>query len=182
MENEVDIYIIQKQTALQRYSKKYPNIDFLDYLEKDGQSIDRLKYAHDEHMKSKEYLLECLNNYHLSYKIYNLDEISETYTLFYNDKQQNSGLNPKKNLVVALGGDGTLLHASHYVGGSVTLLGINSCPAHSVGHLCAIHTDKIKSFFELFLQNQLPIEKARRLKIKTSNGQYLPLALNDILI
>src|SRR3954468_19542377 len=39
-------------------------------------------------------------------------------------------------LVVAVGGDGTLLAASHNVG-SVPILGVNSAPAHSVGFFCA---------------------------------------------
>src|SRR5690242_20557325 len=36
------------------------------------------------------------------------------------------------SLVVTVGGDGTLLNASHYVD-SVPILGINSAPSHSVG-------------------------------------------------
>ena len=38
--------------------------------------------------------------------------------------------------VIAVGGDGTLLSASHYVGGETRLVGINSDPQNSVGYLC----------------------------------------------
>src|SRR5262245_45108341 len=39
------------------------------------------------------------------------------------------------SLVVTVGGDGTLLNASHYVD-SVPILAINSAPSHSVGFFC----------------------------------------------
>ena len=40
------------------------------------------------------------------------------------------------DLVVAVGGDGTLLAASHNVV-DVPILGVNSAPGHSVGFFCA---------------------------------------------
>ena len=40
-------------------------------------------------------------------------------------------------LVVTVGGDGTLLAASHLVGGGVPVVGINSSPRSSVGFFCA---------------------------------------------
>jgi len=40
-------------------------------------------------------------------------------------------------LVVTLGGDGTLLSASHHIGHKTPLLGINSDPMFSIGHFCA---------------------------------------------
>ena len=41
------------------------------------------------------------------------------------------------DLVVTVGGDGTLLAASHDVGPDSALLGVNSSPNHSVGFFCA---------------------------------------------
>ena len=53
-------------------------------------------------------------------------------------------------LVIAVGGDGTLLAASHNVG-SVPVLGVNSAPSHSVGFFCAAQ----RSDFEIHLQRAL---------------------------
>ena len=97
-----------------------------------------MQEAHNEHLRSKEILINALNKHSLSYKIFNLDELAINNICYYDDKCPKSGLRPKLKLVISLGGDGTLLHASHHVGGDVLLLGINSCPAHSVGHMCPI--------------------------------------------
>lgn len=43
------------------------------------------------------------------------------------------------DIVITVGGDGTLLSASHYVGPGTPILGINSDPATSIGHFCALN-------------------------------------------
>jgi NAD+ kinase len=40
------------------------------------------------------------------------------------------------DLVVTIGGDGTLLSASHQIGPGLPLLGVNSAPEHSIGFFC----------------------------------------------
>jgi len=42
------------------------------------------------------------------------------------------------DLVITVGGDGTLLAASHYIEKGIPVLGINSDPKTSVGHFCAL--------------------------------------------
>ena len=182
MQNEVDVYIIQKQTTLERYTHSKFNVDFFDYLERDNQTTAPLQKAHDEHIKSRDILIKSLKKHSLSYKIYNLDELSENNICYFNDKCPQSGLRPKKNLVISLGGDGTLLHASHHVGGDVCLLGINSCPKHSVGHMCPIIPKHIEKTIEFFVKNEFKIKNVRRLKLEASRKQSLPLALNDVLL
>ena len=182
MQSEVDVYIIQKQTTLERYTQRNLNVDFFDYLERDRQTPAPLQQAHKEHLKSRKILTKCLEKHSLSYKIFNLDEITQNNICYFNDKCPNSGLKPKKNLVISLGGDGTLLHASHHVGGDVCLLGINSCPEHSVGHMCPIIPKYIEKAIECFVNKEFTASSIRRLKLEASRKQILPLALNDVLL
>ncbi len=182
MQSEVDVYIIQKQTTLERYTHSKLNVDFFDYLERDKQTPVPLQQAHNDHVKSRELLIKSLEKYSLSYKVFNLDELYENNICYYNDKCDNSGLRPKKNLVISLGGDGTLLHASHHVGGDVCLLGINSCPEHSVGHMCPVIPKYIDKTIECFINNKYKVKNVRRLKLEASRKQSLPLALNDVLL
>ncbi|BBH53585.1 NAD(+)/NADH kinase [Fluviispira sanaruensis] len=182
MHNEVDVYIVQKQTTWERYTQRPLNVDFFDYLERDGQTHQPLRFAHEEHIKSRKLLIDSLEKYQLSYKIYNLDEVAQNNICFFNEKCDQSGLRPQKKLVISLGGDGTLLHASHHVGADIKLLGINSCPEHSVGHLCPIIPKYIEKAIECFVKNDYKTKAIRRLKLETSHRQNLPLALNDILL
>ena len=59
------------------------------------------------------------------------------------------------SLVVTVGGDGTLLAASHHVG-SIPILGVNSSPEHSVGFFCPAHLGNLLPMLERALDGTLP--------------------------
>ncbi|MES2615702.1 MAG: NAD(+)/NADH kinase [Bdellovibrionota bacterium] len=182
-EDEVDVIIIQKQTALERYTKRHLNIDFLDYLSQDIQSKEQLNSAHHAHVESRKILLECLRHLKMKSILLNLDELKESKLHFFQENKINSGFAPKQNIVISLGGDGTLLHASHYVGGKIQLLGVNSCPENSVGHLCAANSKNVHEILEqILVEKNSRAKSLKRLRIKVSNHKNIPLALNDILI
>lgn len=73
------------------------------------------------------------------------------------------------DLVLAVGGDGTLLAASHSVG-SVPLLGVNSDPERSVGFYCAGRGEKLEGTLERALAGSLPATWLTRMKV-TLNGR-----------
>ena len=180
--NQPDVWIVQKKTALERYTKRALNVDFFDYLERAGQSLDGLVHAHNEHNKSRDRLLKHLEVLGISAEIFTLDELAASAKDFYSSEKPESGLHPARGLVLALGGDGTLLHASHYVGNDVWLAGVNSCPEHSVGHLCDILPNDIERKISMLLARSVEPTLVRRLKTVSSRGHVLPLALNDVLL
>jgi NAD+ kinase len=73
------------------------------------------------------------------------------------------------DLVIAVGGDGTLLAASHNIG-SVPLLGVNSDPERSVGFYCAGRGDELEAMLERALAGTLPATWLTRMKV-TLNGR-----------
>jgi NAD+ kinase len=85
------------------------------------------------------------------------------------------------DLVVTVGGDGTVLGASHFVSNGI-LLGVNSAPGDSVGHFCAVHRQSFTARLDDVLRDEwLPIELTRL--AVSLDDQLLPeLALNDVLI
>ncbi|HKQ79744.1 MAG TPA: NAD(+)/NADH kinase [Blastocatellia bacterium] len=85
------------------------------------------------------------------------------------------------DLVISIGGDGTLLGASHYVRNGM-MLGVNSAPGDSVGHFCVANRRNFVERLDAILNLKWrPVELAR-LQI-TLDGKPLPeLALNDVLI
>ncbi len=85
------------------------------------------------------------------------------------------------DLVVTIGGDGTVLGTSHYVREGL-LLGVNSAPSDSVGHFCSVTRADFAARLDAILTSSWKPIALTRLAVSL-NGQLLPeLALNDVLI
>ncbi len=83
-------------------------------------------------------------------------------------------------LVVAVGGDGTLLAASHNVG-KVPILGVNSAPAHSVGFFCASRRSDFASHLERALAGTLPALRLARMTVSLNGRMRSKRVLNEAL-
>ncbi len=87
----------------------------------------------------------------------------------------------KDQLIITVGGDGTLLETSHHVKDNI-LLGVNSSPSSSVGSLCVADTGSFQQILEDYLSGILKPVSATRIQASL-NGRLVPtLALNDILV
>jgi NAD+ kinase len=91
-------------------------------------------------------------------------------------------------LLVTVGGDGTLLDASHKVQGAFAggpagcALGVNSDTAHSTGFLCAARGDTFAAVLDDILSGALEPTRVRRLSGHI-DGVPLPFpVLNDVLV
>ncbi|XP_052206304.1 NADH kinase-like [Diospyros lotus] len=101
------------------------------------------------------------------------------------------------DLVVTVGGDGTLLQASHFLDDSVPVLGVNSDPTQaeeveefgpefdatrSIGYLCAATVGNFEQMVDNILEGKTDPSKLSRMSICV-NSKLLPkYALNDVLI
>ncbi len=84
-------------------------------------------------------------------------------------------------LVVTIGGDGTLLAASHRVGPEVPILGVNSAPDHSVGFFCVARKGTVRSMLAAALEGTLRRTVLSRMRVDL-NGECLHnRVLNDAL-
>ena len=82
--------------------------------------------------------------------------------------------------VVCVGGDGTLLAASHWVKGAA-LLGVNSAPRSSVGYLTFTRRASLARDLERIAKGTLLPTPVARVEVELE-GRRLPPALNDVLI
>jgi NAD+ kinase len=83
-------------------------------------------------------------------------------------------------LVVTVGGDGTLLAASHWVT-RAAMLGVNSAPRSSVGHLTFARRATVARILKRVESGTLLPQPVARLEVEM-DGQRLPPALNDVLV
>lgn len=85
------------------------------------------------------------------------------------------------DLVLTVGGDGTLLSASHQIGAGVPLLGINSAPQSSVGFFC-IHTKRpLVEMVERALRGGLPGIELSRMRVDLNGKKVHGRVLNEAL-
>ncbi|XP_010924699.1 probable NADH kinase [Elaeis guineensis] len=101
------------------------------------------------------------------------------------------------DLVVTVGGDGTLLQASHFLDDSIPVLGVNSDPTQveevdkfsdefdarrSTGYLCAATAKSFEQVLDEILEGHKHPSELTRISVNL-NGNLMPTsALNDILV
>jgi NAD+ kinase len=83
-------------------------------------------------------------------------------------------------LVIAVGGDGTLLAASHNVDG-VPILGVNSAPNYSIGFFCAATRQTFRGFLERALAGKLRAVTLSRMSVSLNGRMRSKRVLNDTL-
>jgi NAD+ kinase len=83
-------------------------------------------------------------------------------------------------LVVSVGGDGTLLAASHHIA-EVPILGVNSAPDHSVGFFCPAHPENVGSLLEAALEGTLPSVHLARMQVSVNSRVCSRRVLNEAL-
>ena len=85
------------------------------------------------------------------------------------------------DLVVTLGGDGTLLFTSHRIGKDIPTVAINSAPMSSVGFFCAGSGSEVESVVTRALAGELRATKLTRMKLAVDGRIFHARVLNDIL-
>lgn len=86
------------------------------------------------------------------------------------------------DLVVTVGGDGTLLAASHAVGAGVPVLGVNSAPKSSVGFFCAAKKGDVEKALEAALAGRLRSVVLARMRVDLNDRCLGTRVLNEALV
>ncbi|CAM6099549.1 unnamed protein product [Calypogeia fissa] len=101
------------------------------------------------------------------------------------------------DLVVTVGGDGTLLQASHHLDDSIPVLGVNSDPTRpneveekleqfdanrSTGHLCATSADTFQQVLDEILEGGREPTQLSRISTRVDGIEIGTPALNDVLL
>jgi NAD+ kinase len=84
------------------------------------------------------------------------------------------------DLVITVGGDGTVLHASHSVG-ATPVLAINSCPSRSVGFFCGARSGDTERVVTGALRGKLKRALLARMQVAINGQTVAGRVLNDAL-
>jgi NAD+ kinase len=125
---------------------------------------ESLRKSHEEHYKTLDEIGGVLQHHDIPHTvIYRADlEIIEGY-----------------DAVISVGGDGTLLEVSHYVG-DTPILGVNSDTAHSVGFFSSANRTNFADMLDQW--ETLPRTVLHRMQLVLDGVELSELVLNDVLL
>lgn len=160
------VLVVYKKTAWQTNVKERRNPRYLELVKKGHASVARLELAHRAHQ-------ETLEETHRA-----LDALGVPAVFRY---RGDEGLVEGFDLVVTIGGDGTLLWAARWVGPDQPVLAINSAPDDSVGHFCAGKKGSIAATLEAAIAKRLRPFELTRMSVELDGEIVTRRVLNDVL-
>jgi NAD+ kinase len=161
--------LILKRTAieeLESQKRKTASEKRLHRLLQEGhRSIDVLESAHEEHLASVRIVRRELRARGVPYL----------------ERNSAPAVIRGVDLVITVGGDGTLLRASHAVRGQTAVLGVNSAPATSVGFLTGCRAPTFAQTLDALLAGRLEPLQVARLRLRIGSREIPEPVLNDVL-
>jgi NAD+ kinase len=160
--------LIIKRSELRSLSRgrSRHNLRMRKLLDEEHTSVARLMPAHEDHMASVNLVRDELTKRGIAYV-----------------ERDTAPDRPVRgfDLLVSVGGDGTLLEASHAVRDGTIVLGVNSAPAFSVGFLTGCRAPTFASTIEALSMGTLKPQEVQRLQVKIGRRLTREPVLNDVL-
>jgi NAD+ kinase len=160
------VYVVAKHSQFQKHVLDRQDARAIELLARHDPVVARWKRADVRHRRTLDAVLERLETLGAKTKI-----VSSLNVRF---SPRNAAL------VLSVGGDGTLLAASHNVG-SEPLLGVNSSPSHSVGYFCAARPDNLSVMISLALEGRLRAQPLTRMSVFVNDKLRSARVLNEVL-
>jgi len=112
---------------------------------------------------------KTLKKYNIKYKVSKREKLKGKYY-------------KNKDLILALGGDGTFLMTSHFIFDKTPLLGINSDPPNREGFFMESDAKNFEKKLKKILGGKFKIKKLHRLEAFIGNEKVRELALNEFYV
>jgi len=160
------VLVVYKKSAYQLHAVERKDAHLVRLLRQRHPDALDLRHAHTIHQQTLDAVVQGLKRAGLDVE------------LVYRANLRTSA---QFDVVVSVGGDGTLLQASHVVR-DIPVLGVNSDPQRSEAVFCAATRDNFQWVLRQALTGRLAECHLYRLRVRL-NGRLLgPLALNDVLV
>ena len=135
------VVVVSKRSMYERFIQERRDPKAVSLFQRRDVSVARWRKAHLAHQLTLKHVLQVLRG--LGAKITVLRGPGVVFDA------------TDASLVVTVGGDGTLLAASHHVS-AIPILGVNSSPEHSVGFFCPAHLGNLDATLQGALDGTLP--------------------------
>jgi NAD+ kinase len=165
MPNSFRALVICKRSAYDLYVRQHGSQRVKDLLARKDPTVARMMRADEHHGRTVEEVQRCL------------DELGVRFTLRMRDRV---GEVTDVDVVVTVGGDGTLLSVSHSVG-EIPMLGVNSAPMDSVGYLCGTRMGAVREHVEAILAGRAARVALSRMQVSVDGVAQHKRVLNDVL-
>jgi NAD+ kinase len=161
------VTVVLKRTSWRKWVEEEGDVRIAALLEAGDETVKRMRPGHDDHVQTVDEVRRALA------------ELGAEVT--WNERPQGFRVDGRCDLVVTVGGDGTLLAASHGIGAGTPLLGVNSSPAHSVGFFCAAKKGQVRSALGAALEGSLRRTELTRMQIALNGKALHERVLNEAL-
>lgn len=160
------VVVVVKRTAFSRYVEEEEDPHVLRLIRRRDPSVARWKNAHREHVTTLAEVERVLA------------KLGARTWVLHGPRVVFDATDAA--LVVTVGGDGTLLAASHHVG-STPILGINSSPGSSVGFFCAGRGQNAESMLARALAGKMKGLELARMRVSINGRVVSRRVLNEAL-
>jgi len=157
-----NVLLATKQTALEYYRQTYDTPE--DVIPR--KLLLLKKKEHAEHYASLDFIRNVLKKYHIFYKTVYMPYAAHEEFL-------------DNDLIISVGGDGTVLNTARYILNNTPLLAVKS-ESDSAGVLCSINSKDFERALKKILTNDFKIQSWTRAEGKF--GNKVEIALNEIAI
>lgn len=158
------VALVIKRSTWDRYMEQ-PTDRFKELLAQSDETVANLRAAHDEHTQT----LAAVNK-----------ALADSGAQVTRMRRRGRFSAEDHDLVVTVGGDGTLLHASHHVG-TTPVLAVNSAPSYSVGFFCGAKQSDVGKALHAALRGKLKSARLTRMQVSLNGDVVAGRVLNDAL-
>lgn len=160
------VLVVYKKSAYEIYVQKRRDPKISELMARQDPSVNWIKQDHEENQQALAWVKEECKRRRIEVR--------------WHYRARKDGVH-NADLVLAVGGDGTLLEAARMIHDETPLMGLHSTPTASIGYLCTGHVSQCSHLLDQFQEDALPIYNIQRIETWRNAERVGPLALNDIL-
>jgi NAD+ kinase len=167
---DAPVAVVLKRSAWRKWVEEERDARILALVEAGDETVRRMRPGHVAHTETVEEVRRALATLGVE--------------ATWHEHPHGFELPTRRNrcrLVITVGGDGTLLGASHGIGPGVPLLGVNSSPDHSVGFFCAARKGTVGRSISAALDESLRAVTLSRMRVDLNGRPLSSRVLNEAL-